>query len=78
MINYNVKQNLQIPIKLFFQTIKRVRNYKNFVPWCKDSWEVNKEVFHNYCLKMVLEAAPNQYGLICFESMPIPIKLNSR
>lgn len=41
MINYFTSQNLKIPISIFFQTVKRVRNYKDFVPWCKDSWDTD-------------------------------------
>lgn len=47
MINYSIQQNLKIPIGMFFNTVKRVRNYKHFVPWCTDSWEMNKIVKHN-------------------------------
>ena len=45
MINHQINKNLNIPIKLFFNRVKRVRNYKNFVPWCIDSWETKGE-FH--------------------------------
>lgn len=39
MINYSINKNLNLPIKLFFNSVRRVRNYKQFVPWCIDSWE---------------------------------------
>lgn len=45
MINYSINKNLNLPIKLFFSTVRRVRNYKNFVPWCLDSWETKGEIF---------------------------------
>jgi ribosome-associated toxin RatA of RatAB toxin-antitoxin module len=43
MIKYSIHKKLNFPKIKFFNTIKRVRNYKNFVPWCKDSWEIEKE-----------------------------------
>jgi ribosome-associated toxin RatA of RatAB toxin-antitoxin module len=39
MINYSTKQILKIPIGLFYNTIINVKDYKNFVPWCTDSWQ---------------------------------------
>jgi coenzyme Q-binding protein COQ10 len=41
MINYSTKQTLKFPIGLFYNTVVNVKNYKNFVPWCTDSWQNN-------------------------------------
>jgi len=39
MINYKYIQTLQFPLKSFLSTIIKVKNYKNYLPWCLDSFE---------------------------------------
>jgi ribosome-associated toxin RatA of RatAB toxin-antitoxin module len=39
MINYSACRKLKIPINLFFRTVRNVKDYKDFVPWCTNSWE---------------------------------------
>ena len=46
MINYSTRHKLNLPLKFFFNTVRRVRDYKDFVPWCKDSYETNKHTKH--------------------------------
>ncbi len=54
MIKYSTRKILKIPINLFYETILSVSKYKHFVPWCKDSWEINKitkNVSYDYIVK---------------------------
>lgn len=57
MINYSVNQNLKVPILLFFKTIKKVEEYKNYVPWCTDSWIANKKS-HIYSYEDLIKKYP--------------------
>lgn len=41
MINYKYTKTVNFPLKIFFNTITKVKNYKNFLPWCLDSYEKN-------------------------------------
>jgi len=60
MINYSINKNLNLPIKLFFNSVRRVRNYKQFVPWCLDSWETKGDfIFMKY--EDVMEKFPSLY-----------------
>jgi ribosome-associated toxin RatA of RatAB toxin-antitoxin module len=44
MINFSHTQKLNFPIKQFFNTITKVNNYKNFLPWCIDSYEKDHKI----------------------------------
>jgi ribosome-associated toxin RatA of RatAB toxin-antitoxin module len=44
MINYSACHKLKIPIKMFFRNVRQVKDYKDFVPWCTNSWEGNVKI----------------------------------
>ncbi len=45
MINYKYFKTLNFPLKTFLFTIVKVKNYKNFLPWCLDSFEKNHKSY---------------------------------
>jgi ribosome-associated toxin RatA of RatAB toxin-antitoxin module len=46
MINFSTKHLLKFPIGLFYNKIVNVKDYKNFVPWCVDSWQDSSKPFN--------------------------------
>jgi ribosome-associated toxin RatA of RatAB toxin-antitoxin module len=46
MINFSHSQKLNFPLKQFYKTITKVKNYKNFLPWCIDSYEKDHKIYN--------------------------------
>jgi ribosome-associated toxin RatA of RatAB toxin-antitoxin module len=78
-MKYDKQLRLKFPVLNFFKVIKRVRNYKKFVPWCVDSWETNKttlmisesDLFEKY---PILNKENCQKILQKYKNSKIPVK----
>jgi ribosome-associated toxin RatA of RatAB toxin-antitoxin module len=46
MIYFSHSQKLNFPLKQFYRTITKVKNYKNFLPWCIDSYEKDHKIYN--------------------------------
>jgi len=44
MLYYNTNKIVNLNLKSFFNVVYNVKNYKNFLPWCVDSWEQHHEI----------------------------------
>ncbi len=76
MLKYSITKSLQYDQIKFFELVRCVNNYKNYLPWCNDSKETNHkiDILNKNELSLILREKNVQYDLNSFETDKFEIK----